>query len=91
MVSIHCLSLSSVCICIPQTGRLLSKEGLLDFTARLPYMKVGPLRFPHATYFLMAAACVTLGHVGVLMYHCGGDEYEYYCPDDDLECLTQMR
>lgn len=73
------------------TGRLLSKEGLLDFTARLPYMKVGPLRFPHATYFLMAAACVTLGHVGVLMYHCGGDEYEYYCPDDDLECLTQMR
>ncbi|CAG5129284.1 unnamed protein product, partial [Candidula unifasciata] len=71
-------------------GRLFSKEGLLDFTARLPYIKVGPLRFLHATYVLMAVACVTLGHVGIRLYHCGGDEYEYYCQEDDLECIMQM-
>lgn len=72
------------------SGRLFCKERFLDVTTRLPYMKVGPLRFLHVTYLLMVVACVTIGHFGVLLYHCAWDEYEYYCSEDDVDCLVQM-
>ncbi|CAL1538809.1 unnamed protein product [Lymnaea stagnalis] len=70
-------------------GRIFSKDSIVEFGSRLPYIKVGPLRMLHATYLVIAMAVMVFAHLAVQLYQCGGDEYDYFCNDDDLECLVQ--
>ncbi|CAG5127216.1 unnamed protein product, partial [Candidula unifasciata] len=70
-------------------GSLFTKEGFLELTARLPYVKVGPVRFSHITYLMMAVAWLTVAHAVMSFYSCSNGQYEYYCPEGDVDCLVQ--
>lgn len=66
-------------------------EGFLELSARLPYVKIGPVRFVHVTYLLIAFAWTTVAHALMDFYTCAKGEFEYYCPEDDMDCLVQSR
>ncbi|GFS18464.1 hypothetical protein ElyMa_006848800 [Elysia marginata] len=71
-------------------GKPLSMDGLLDLGSRVPNMKIGPLRLLHASYVAMAGACVLVGHLFARLYQCGGEEYDFFCHEDDIECLMPL-
>ncbi|KAK3776881.1 hypothetical protein RRG08_024654 [Elysia crispata] len=87
-----CANIVYVDITVPlkNDGKSLSMDGLLEFGSRVPNMKIGPLRVLHASYLAVISACLVMGHVFARLYQCGGEEYDFFCKEDNIECFMQM-